>query len=396
MKLNTTWLIFLCTLALLTIGIVMVTSSSAAIAAREANKVQMETAVPSGGADRIQLTTHSYYYTKRQVGWALISILALFAAYRIDYDRYKKWAKPMLIGSFVCLVLVLIPGIGRERNGAHRWLGWGAVQIQASELAKLALIIFMAKKLEDHRNQLRSFTKGFLPPLVILGAFLAVIFVEPDFGSAVVIALIVGSMWVVAGMRLVHIATLAVAAMPLMVIAIVAYPWRLRRLMAFLNPMDDIHGKSWQLYQSLISVGSGGVWGLGLGNGPQKYLFLSEAYTDFIFAVICEELGMIGAVGVIALYGFFVIQGYRVAKKCADMYGTLLATGITVMISIQAFINMFVVTGLVPTKGLTLPLISYGGSSLLINMIAIGILMNLSKEAEMAAAPPRRLSLRYA
>jgi cell division protein FtsW len=393
MKLRTTWLIFLCTLALLTVGIVMVCSSSAAIAARELNKVKVEkqAGLPESGA--IQLTTHSFFYLKRQAAWATLSIIGLLVAYRIDYEKYRKYATPLLIFSFLLLILVFVPGIGRERNGSHRWIGWGSFQIQASEVAKLALILYMAKKLSERQNDLRSFKRGFAPSLLILAIFLAAIVVEPDLGATVVIASIVFMMWLVAGMRWVHLATLGIAAVPAVVAAIIAEPYRVKRLLAFMDPAKDMYGTGWQLYQSLISVGSGGVTGLGLGNGPQKYLFLSEAYTDFIFAVICEETGMVGAIAVIALYFFFVVQGYRVAMRVPDMYGSLLATGITSMIGIQAFINMFVVTGLVPTKGLTLPLISYGGSSLLINMVAIGILMNLSRDAEIAAAPSRRAQL---
>lgn len=396
MKLNTTVLIFLCTMALVTLGVVMVTSTSAAIAARELNKQQVEQNAGGVSSERPKITSHSYFYTKRQFVWAIVSVAAMLIVYRIDYDKYKKFATPMLVGSFVLLLLVFVPGIGLERNGAHRWIRLGPAQLQASEVAKLALIIYLAKKLCDHNQVLKSFLKGFLPLVFVLSCFLVAIVVEPDLGAAVVIALIAFTMFAVAGMRMVHLCTLGVVMLPFVGLAIWLYPYRIKRLVAFLDPTADIHGKGWQLYQSLISVGSGGVEGLGLGMGPQKYLFLSEAYTDFIYAGICEELGMVGALGVIAIYVLFMFQGYRVAMKLQDMYGSLLATGITAMIGIQAFINMFVVLGLVPTKGLTLPLVSYGGSSLLINMVAIGILMNLSKEAELVSTPLRRQVLRHA
>jgi cell division protein FtsW len=187
-----------------------------------------------------------------------------------------------------------------------------------------------------------------------------------------------------------------VAAIPCFVVAVIMEPYRIRRLLAFIDPEADIHNHGYHLYQSMVAIGSGGLWGQGLGCGLQKYLFLSEAHTDFIFAVVCEEMGMIGALVIIGLYSFLIVQGIRVATKVPDMFGALIAAGVTVMIGLQAFINMGVVVGLLPTKGLTLPLISYGGSSLMINAIAIGIMMNVSRHAEYAVNPPQRMRLSYA
>jgi cell division protein FtsW len=390
MRLNTTFLIFVTTLMLVSVGVVMVYSSSAAIAARETIRHEIEAPATAQTRPDVPVSAHSFFYLIRQAVWAGISIIAMLVAYRIDYETYKRWATPLLAFSFLCLILVYVPHIGVSRKGAHRWIGFGGYQVQASEIAKLALIIYMAKKLCERQAEIRSFIKGFFPSLVILGVFLVAIVLEPDLGATVVIGLIMFAMWFVAGMRLVHLVTLVVAAIPCVIVAIIAEPYRVRRLIAFLNPESDIRNTGWQLYQSLVGVATGGIAGLGLGRGPQKYLFLSEAYTDFIFAIICEELGMIGAICIIGLYCFFFIQGMRVALRAPDLYSCLLATGCTCMIGFQAFINMGVVTGLLPTKGLTLPLISYGGSSLLINMVGIGILMNVSRNIEIAASMSRR------
>lgn len=392
MKLNTTLLIFLCTMTLLTLGVVMITSSSAAIAAREINKAQVDTKGGGVEAERPKLTSHSYFYTKRQIMWAGIAFMFMIAAYRVDYDFYKRWGGTILLACIVLLIAVLIPGIGKKVNGSRRWLGFAGFYLQASEFAKIGTIIFLSKILTEKNRTLKSWKRGFFPSISVVGLVCLLVVVEPDLGTAVVIMLIAMTMFAVAGMRPAHLLTLVVFFIPVLAGLIVFEKYRMKRLLSFLNPEKDIQGTGWQLWQSLISVGSGGWEGLGLGNGPQKYLFLSEAYTDFIFASICEELGMWGAGLVIALFVFLMIQGYRVAMKLQDMFGSLLATGITAMIGIQAFFNMFVVLGLVPTKGLTLPFISYGGSSLIVNMIAIGILMSLSREAELISLPTKSTS----
>jgi cell division protein FtsW len=332
-------------------------------------------------------------YLYRQAIFAFIGIAALLFFYQIDYERYKKYSSWFLGISFIMLLMVYLPPpIGDSSKGANRWLNLGVASVQVSEIAKLAMILYMAKKLTERRNELKSFIRGFLPSFFILAVFLGVIVMEPDLGAAVMMAVIVYVMWYISGMRVIHLASLAIAFVPAVIVAIIAEPYRMRRIAAFTKPFDPdtIRGDGWQLAQSLISVGTGGLTGLGLGEGPQKYQFLSEGHTDFIYAGICEELGMAGAIGVFLVYALFMVQGIRVATKAPDMYGSLIATGITIMIGFQAFVNMYVVVGLLPTKGLTLPLISYGGSSLVINCIAIGILMNISRYTEIAAAVPAR------
>lgn len=390
MRFSTTWIIFVCTMALLTIGIIMVYSSSAAIAARETMRMELSKPVDADTDSALRFSAHSSYFLKRQAVWAALSIVAMLIAFHIDYEKYRRLAAPFLLVTFVMLLLVYVPYIGVERKGARRWINLILFQLQPSEIAKLALIIYMAKKLCDRQSEVRSFLRGFLPSLIVLSCFLLAIVLEPDLGATLVIGIIVFMLWFVAGMRVVHLVSLCVAALPCVIVAIIAEPFRIQRIVAFLNPAADIRGKTWHLWQSLITVGSGGMTGRGLGCGPQKYLFLSEAHTDFIFAIICEEMGFVGATFIVLIYAFFIIQGVRVAAKAPDLYGGLLATGITAMIGAQAFINMAVVTGLVPTKGLTLPLISYGGSSLLVNMFAIGILMNVSQYTEIVAKPSRR------
>lgn len=391
-RLNTTWLIFVTTLMLITVGIVMVYSASAGIAARErVQQLHSDRAELTAEEIITHSTTHSAFYLKRQAFWAFIGIVGLLFAYHIDYETYRRWAPFLAAGAFLLCLMVFIPGIGMRRNGAARWINLGPIVVQASEVAKLAVILYMARQLSQKQSDLRSFLRGFVPALLLLVLFIGVIAVEPDLGAAVVIGLITFCMFFVSGMRIIHLSSLFIAAIPAVALAIYFKPYRMRRLAAFWEPESDITNTTYQIYQSLISVSTGGVFGLGLGAGPQKYQFLSEAYTDFIFAVICEELGMLGALSVFALYTFFIVQGIRVASRAPDLYGATIATGVTVMVGFQAFINMGVVTGLLPTKGLTLPLISYGGSSLLINCLAVGILMNISKATELAATVPRKL-----
>lgn len=368
----------------------MVYSTSASF---EANRA-LRAALRDHGTDLesiTNLTTHSASLLVRQSLYAVVGIIAMLVVYRIDYERYKKYAKPLLWASFFLLMLCYLQDPGK---GARRWIRLGPINLQASEVAKLAMILYMAKQLTERRAELRSLVRGFLPSLCILGLFLGAIVFEPDLGAAVMLGMIVYIMWFVSGMRITHlVSVVALVFIPGVILAIATKGYRMDRVTSFLDPFTDLKGKGWQLSQSLISIGTGGLSGLGLGKGPQKYQFLSEGHTDFIYAGICEEFGMIGGITIFLIYSIFMIQGLRIASKAPDMYGSLIATGISVMIGIQAFVNMYVVLGLVPTKGLTLPLVSYGGSSLIINCIAVGILMNISRYTEIASAVPRREAL---
>lgn len=396
MHVRSTWILFYTTLLLIMIGVVMVYSTSASIAVRGQSLPTIDQLDVTAADSIVEMSGHSMSYLYRQAIFAVLGIAALLFVYHIDYERYKNWSTPLLIISFIMLLMVYLPEpIGSEAKGAKRWINLGFAKVQVSEIAKLAMILYMAKKLTERQSELKSFVRGFLPSLSILALFLIVIVLEPDLGAAVVLAVIVYTMWFIGGMRIIHLASLGLMFIPLFIVAVIAKPYRVRRVLAFTKPFhpDYVKDDGWQLAQSLISVGTGGLTGLGLGQGPQKYQFLSEGHTDFIYAGICEELGLIGAVAVFIVYAVFMIQGIRVATKAPDMYGSLIATGITIMIGFQAFINMYVVVGLLPTKGLTLPLISYGGSSLLINCVAIGILMNISSYTESTSAVPARKPL---
>ena len=390
MRFNTTWIIFISVMMLITTSVVMVYSTSAAIAAREEARKHAEVRETADTEAILEMTSHSTYFLKRQIIYAVLGIIVMLVAYNVDYERYKKYASPMLWTTFVLLLLVYIPGIGITVKGARRWLNLGIMQLQVSELAKIAMIIYMAKKISERRNELKSFIHGFIPLFCILCLFLGAIVLEPDLGASIMLAVIVYAIWFVGGMRFIHLISLGLAAIPAVIVAIIVEPFRVKRIIAFMDPVARREKEGWQLTQSLISVGTGGLTGLGLGDGPQKYQFLSEGYTDFIYAGICEEFGMVGGIAIFLIYGIIIIQGIRVATKAPDMYGSLIATGVTVMIGFQAVVNMYVVLGLLPTKGLTLPFISYGGSSLLINCAAAGILLNISRYTEIAAALPSR------
>jgi cell division protein FtsW len=350
-------MLFVLTLALVSLSLVMVFSSSGFIDARARHD--------------------TFFHLKRQAMWASMGLVGLLICSRIDYSRWKRFAKPIMWASLVLLVLCYVPGVGKRVNGQSRWIGFGGFTLQPSEFAKLAMVIYMAKTLTEKRHLLRQFTAGFLPAALISGVFLLAIVMEEDLGATFVLSLIIWLMWYVAGMRLTHLMSLVVTALPAGSLFILSSRWRVQRMIAFFNPEGHLTDVGMQLDQSLIAIGSGGIFGRGLGEGLQKYYFLVEGHTDFIFANIGEELGLIGTLTVVMIFFVIVSIGTITALRMPDFFGSLLACGITLMIGIPALVNMAVVTGLLPTKGLPLPLVSYGGSQLLANMAAIGILMNI-------------------
>jgi cell division protein FtsW len=363
-------LLFALALALLTLSVVMVYSASSYVAARRYGD--------------------HFFFFKRQLVWCAVGITAMFVASRIDYQKLTHFAKPLLWVSFILLLLCYVPGVGKNINGQSRWIGLAGFTFQPSELAKLALVIFMAKTLSEKRDQLRSFTAGFLPAAGITGIFLLAIVMEQDLGATFVIGLIVWLMWFVAGMRLTHLMSLVVAAVPAFAFFILSSSWRMKRMLAFLNPEDHQQGAAAQLLQSLIGIGSGGLMGRGLGQGMQKNLYIPELHTDFIFANIGEELGLIGCMAVVLIFIAIIVIGTTTALRMPDFYGSILACGLTMMLTLPAMVNMAVVTGLMPTKGLPLPLVSYGGSQVLVNMTAVGILMNVVYHRNRLADSKRR------
>jgi cell division protein FtsW len=322
----------------------------------------------------------SWYFFNRQFIWAVVGFAAFVAASRVDYHVWRKLAPALLLLSISLLVLVLIPGIGIEVDGSRRWLGWGPMRLQPSELAKVALLVYGAEFLVRRHKQLDDWLT-WRPLLLVLGTIGALVVLEPDLDSTVVLALIALALVVLAGApskKLLMSAGLGIAGA--MVLAVAA-PYRRARVFAFLHPSSDTSNTGYQISQSLIALGSGGVNGVGLGEGRAKWLFLPNAHTDFIFAIIGEELGFVGCMLVLGLFAGFGLVGFHVARNARDLFGTLLAGGITVWIVGQAAINLGAVVGVLPVSGITLPFLSAGGSSLVIVMLAAGILANIARQA---------------
>jgi len=305
--------------------------------------------------------------------------VALAAVSRVRLKWFERLAYPLAAGFAVLLVLTLIPGLGAVRGGARRWLALGPFSFQPSEFAKVAVVLFLARILSLRRESLRHFTTGLLPPLVAVGTCVLLIVAQPDFGTAAIVILVLGFMVWGGGARPAHLFGLTLLAIPPVIYAVVHAPYRLRRVLAFLDPWRYSQDIAFQLVQSLIAFGSGGLTGVGLGESQQKMFFLPEAHTDFIFALVGEELGVLGALGVLGLFALLGMRGFRIALRHPDPFGSLLAFGLTLLILLEAIVNVGVVVGLLPTKGLALPFLSYGGSALVCSMIEIGILTALSR-----------------
>lgn len=348
-------------LALLGLGIIMVYSSSAV-----KGYIQYD---------------DPYHFVKMEFIWAALGLAAMALAMWIDLKVIRRWAKPLLLVAIALLVLVKIPGIGRTVNGADRWIGLGPLSIQPSEIIKLSMVVIMAHILALNPAKIRSFRQGLLPVLGLLGLISGLIMLQPDLGTTLVIAGVTFFMLIAAGARIGHLAALGGVALALVVASIAAAPYRMRRILAFLDPWADPSGKGYQTIQALLALGPGGLFGLGLGQSRQKFLYLPENHTDFIFAMIGEELGFIGASFVILLFFIFAWRGFRVAMAANDVFLGLLATGLTAMVIIQAMINMGVVSGILPVTGITLPFLSYGGTSLVFTMLGVGALLNISRQA---------------
>jgi len=319
-----------------------------------------------------------FYYFKRHLFTMIVGAFVMLIAYRMKPSFLEKAAVPLLVFSFVLLALVFVPYIGMSGGGARRWIRLWPTTFQPSELVKLAMVVFLAKYLsrpEYDPERLPSFVK----PLVVMAVFQAVFMKQPDFGSTMSLAFLTFALLFISGMRLRYMAFVVVLALPAIYKLVMMVPYRRARFTAFLNPWKDPQGSGFQLVQSFISLGSGGISGLGLGGSKQKLSFLPAGHTDFIFCLVGEELGLIGAAFLITLFLFLFLRGISIAQRTDNKFVYYLAYGLTLMISLQALINFAVVTGLVPTKGLPLPFISYGGSALLVNMAAVGILLRISK-----------------
>ena len=322
------------------------------------------------------------YYFERQLMWLALGVVLLFAGASVDYHRLRPLAWPLGIATVVLMVLVLLPHFGVEVNGARRWLRLGPLQMQPAELAKIAAIVFMALWLERHRDRLSSLENGVVPFLALLAFTILLVILERDLGTTLILAGILLAQFLVAGGRKRHVLLLALIMALCVYLFIRMEPYRLHRILAFVDPWSDPLNTGFQAIQSVVALGSGGFTGLGLGHSIQKYQWLPFAHTDFIFAIVGEETGLLGTSAVLALFGLFAYRGYRVALKAPDAFGSLLACGVTTWIALQALINIAAVTVTLPTTGIPLPFISYGGSSLAIALLAVGILINVSTQSE--------------
>ncbi|AXI08998.1 stage V sporulation protein E [Oceanobacillus zhaokaii] len=320
----------------------------------------------------------AFYYLKRQILFAGVGVVAMFSFMFIPYSTWKRYSRAILLVCFVLLLLVLIPGVGLVRGGAQSWIGVGAFSIQPSEFMKLGLIIFLSGLLATSQKYITSLRKGFIPCLLLVFTAFGLIMLQPDLGTGLVLVLTCMVMIFVAGAKLSHFFGLAALGMIGFALLIASAPYRISRITAFLDPWEDPLGDGFQIIQSLYAIGPGGLMGLGLGNSLQKYFYLPEPQTDFIFAILAEELGYIGAFFTIGLFLLLLWRGIKISLEAPDLFGRFLALGIVVMLTVQAMINISVVIGLIPVTGITLPFLSYGGSSLTLTLCSVGILLNVS------------------
>lgn len=320
-----------------------------------------------------------FYFLKRQLIWSILGFIVMGFASIFPYKKVQKLSKFILLISIFLLVIVLIPGIGKEVNGAWRWIGFGPFTLQPSELAKISIIIYMANSLVKKKEEIRTFSKGILPYLALMVLMGGLIVKEPDLSTAIVIAGLIFAMMFIAGANLKYIVGLGLLSIPLLAVLIFSASYRLNRFTSFLNPWEDMGGDGYQVIQSLLALGSGGLFGQGLGNGKQKLLYIPEPQNDFIVANIGEELGLIGTMTILILFMLLIWRGIRIALHAPDMFSSLFASGMVFLIGFQVIINVAVATSLMPVTGMPLPFISAGGSSLVFLMGGIGVLLNISR-----------------
>jgi cell division protein FtsW len=320
----------------------------------------------------------SAYYLKRHMIHCLFGFFLAGLFLKKDYKNLKKYAKVFLAVSIIALMLALIPGIGREAGGAKRWVKLGFIGFQPSEFAGFFLIVYIADILDRKQPVIRSFLQGFMPPLAVLGFSVLLVLMQPDLGSSVCILAVGFIMMFVSGVNMAYIVPFLIPIIPVFYFLIFKVAYRLRRIASYLDPWSDTQGAGFQIIQSFLALGSGGIFGLGLGCSKQKLFYLPQAHTDFIFSIIGEETGLIGTLSIVALFVMFVWLGIQISIKAKDLFGRFLALGITTSIGLKAVINIAVSTGAIPTKGLPLPFISYGGTALIFNIIAVAILINIS------------------
>ena len=354
--------LFLIVMILISIGIVMIYSTSAIYA-----------------NDRMH---DSLYFIKRHLVYLLAGIFMMLAAMAVNMQTLKRLSKPIMVFSIMLLVLVLIPHIGRETSGARRWFKIGPLNFQPSEFAKIAVMIYLADLLSRKEKSIKSFLHGYLPPMLILGFVLALVLLEPDLGTAIAISVVGMLMLFVSGARSLYILSSILASLPALYVLLFRVAYRRKRMMIFLNPWSDKRGAGFQIIQSFIAIGSGGLLGVGLGQSKQKLFYLPASHTDFIFSIIGEELGFIGAASVVVLFILFVWEGMKITFKAHGKFEKLLSMALVSLVALEAVINIGVTAGVLPTKGLPLPFISYGGTSLIFHLAAVGLLLNIAKSSE--------------
>jgi len=320
----------------------------------------------------------TYFFRKQLIAMGA-GLIALVACSIAPSTLYRRFAYPLLAISFIILVMVLIPGLGVNRGGARRWIMFPGFAFQPSELAKLSIVFYLAHSMAKKADMIRTFSVGVLPHLIISGVFAGLLLLEPDFGTALILTMVLYFMLFIGGVRVSHLLSTALLALPVLVYVMMTAEYRLRRLMTFLDPWSDATGSGFHVIQSLIAFGSGQFFGRGLGESRQKLFYLPEAHTDFVYSVIGEELGLLGALAVLSLFGVIIVRGLRLTAKIEEPFDQYLAFGLTVLLGLQALIHMGVVMGLMPTKGLVLPFISYGGSAMVVNLMEAGILLGLSR-----------------
>ena len=320
-----------------------------------------------------------YKFAIMQSIFLVIGIFLMLFLSKVDYHIYYKYANKILLICGILLLLVLIPGIGSVRNGSRSWFGIGSLGIQPSEFAKLGLIMYVSKYLTNNNRIMKDVIKGVFPILLVIGLFFVLIMLEPDFGTAMVIVLTLVVLIFISGVKISFFVKVGLVGLLGIVGIIIAAPYRMKRIVSFLNPWSDPLGSGYQILQSLYAIGPGGLLGQGFINNKKKYFYLPEPQTDFIFSIISEELGFLGVLIVTSLFLFIFYRGIYNSLKCKDLYGKYLAFGLAFGLIIQASLNLCVVVGLIPVTGVTLPFISYGGSSLLVSMISIGIILNISR-----------------
>lgn len=345
-------------LFLVGIGVVMVYSASSALA------------VKKFGSD--------YFFLKKQALFAFAGVIILVISRHFPYRYYRPLAYPLLGLSLALLVIIQFTDLGLSAGGSTRWMRLGSFSFQPSEFARLALVIYLAYSLEKKADRIKNFSIGFIPHVLVLGVFMVLIFLQPDFGSVFIFGALAWFLLFIGGVRLSQLLAALLVILPAAYLFLINAEYRAKRILGFLNPWEYSTDEGYQIVHSLMAFGTGGFWGSGIGKGYQKLFYLPEPHTDFIFSVIGEELGLLGVLIIIALYTWIIIRGITIARNAPDLFATYLAAGLTIALGLQIVVNMGVTLGLLPTKGLTLPLLSYGGTSLLLNMASIGILMNIS------------------